>query len=236
MVMLLCGIRSVSFELTPFGGVADAIELDCAPAWKRMLIAASGIAASVLGAWIAWNNMPNTDFWYAFFQISVVLAVFNTLPAWPLDGARVLAALANLVGLENVCRKAAKFFTCVLGMGMVCLGLYGVWRGIMNPTLLFAGPYLCYSAKMESWSNKVRKIAQSGRKLKSAAVVPAAMWAVSTGWDRETLIQMIDKMQPGRYQLFVQIDERDGSIMEYWTEQKLIERLSCMEGIDDPKT
>lgn len=96
---LAVGWRVVSMELLPFGGVAKVDEWGSTKAKDEVLVALAGpfmngimilfgFLMLKLGLWTqAWGDF--------FISGNLVIACFNLLPIWPLDGGKVLQALLS---------------------------------------------------------------------------------------------------------------------------------------------
>jgi Zn-dependent protease len=147
------GIPVRDITLTPLGGIAQLGARPKTPG-QELLIAVAGPAVNValalmLGALAVWQfgadqlfealrlarqEQPTvTTLWAMVVMSNVGLAVFNMVPALPMDGGRVLrAVLAWVVGLEVATKWSARvgrvlatlfvaagFFTGNLTLGMV---------------------------------------------------------------------------------------------------------------------
>lgn len=105
-------VRSITLHM--IGGVAEL----AAPPRSEALMALAGPTTSlVLGGLfigisrlVAGAAMPNVSFALFYLgQLNLVLGVFNLLPAFPMDGGRILrGALARRVGLVRATRVAAR--------------------------------------------------------------------------------------------------------------------------------
>jgi Zn-dependent protease/predicted transcriptional regulator len=133
------GMPMRGITLFIFGGVA---EMTTEPGRPRdeLLMAAAGPASSLLLAGIlfllfnaisAWDGPVSvaTTFWYLAF-INLTLAVFNLVPAFPLDGGRILRAAlwswhGDLARATRIAAGAGNAF----GMLLIVLGLIGVLQG-----------------------------------------------------------------------------------------------------------
>ena len=93
------------------------------PEWEELWVAASGPAASALLALVAWGcgflggirdfseSVPAFILYMAGFY-NLVLAVFNLLPCFPMDGGRILrSALALILGRICPCRAYSAHLT-----------------------------------------------------------------------------------------------------------------------------
>jgi stage IV sporulation protein FB len=96
----LLGVRVVSIQLLPFGGVAEVEDRGCLPAWKDIIIALAGplqnglmILALLFLESFYWVN---NDFAAYAIHSNVIIALFNLLPVLPLDGGKIVQALLSL--------------------------------------------------------------------------------------------------------------------------------------------
>lgn len=151
-------VRSIT--LFALGGVAQ-IEKESASAKQEFWIAAAGpLTSTAIGllcltiAWSAgWSSsegapgvLPSILGWLGY--INIVLAIFNMIPGYPLDGGRVLRALlwARSGDAVRATRQAARAGQLVafgfIGLGLVRVfagaGLGGLWLSFIGWFLLEA--------------------------------------------------------------------------------------------------
>ena len=102
----LYGIRTVNITLLPIGGVARLERMPEKPS-QELCVALAGpavnvVIACVLGAWLTFTGgwQPVSELGMAsgglverLFAANIMLVIFNLLPAFPMDGGRVLRAL-----------------------------------------------------------------------------------------------------------------------------------------------
>jgi Zn-dependent protease len=158
------GVPVKDITLTPLGGIA---QLGGRPrtAGQELLIALAGPAVNVvLAVGLALVAVPHygwgplqeafalqrtvmptaVTLWSLLLFANVMLALFNLLPALPMDGGRVLrAVLTWVVGLEKATRWAA-MVARVLAVGFVGLGL-----ATGAPMLAFIGLFVFLMAGAE---------------------------------------------------------------------------------------
>ena len=162
------GVRTRSITLLPIGGVAAMERMPDQPR-QEILVALAGpmvnvLIALVLGAWIRLHNVapPELDadtvllfsspaaFVYSLLSINVMLAVFNLLPAFPMDGGRVLrAALAIKMEHHLATLRAAR-----IGQSMaVVLFFLGI---LYSPVMMLIAVFIWFAAGAESGAEQLR--------------------------------------------------------------------------------
>lgn len=158
------GIRTEDITLLPIGGVARLERMPRKPG-QELLVAAAGPAVNVVIASVIWiglalfsSTAPISDtadvragFWMQLMTINILLVLFNLLPAFPMDGGRMLRALlATRLDYVRATTIAAR-----VGQGMAILfgmwGLFGFF-GLLkpNPMLIFIAIFIFIGAEAES--------------------------------------------------------------------------------------
>lgn len=117
-VLLLLGGRIESVRLSfaqvelRTGLLSDRTEL-----WST----AAGPGINLLCGWLFRRWMP------AFAAVSLLLALFNLLPVWPLDGGRLLRTLLRMRwGAAGV--DASQTLGLLFGLGLLAGAVFAAWR------------------------------------------------------------------------------------------------------------
>jgi Zn-dependent protease len=84
------------------------------------------------------------NFFLNFFIVNFWLALFNLIPAFPMDGGRVLRALLSFKLERNVATKIAARIGQFIAVGFILLGF------LYNPFLVFIGIFVIIGAQAES--------------------------------------------------------------------------------------
>lgn len=169
------GINTDSIVLLPIGGIASLERMPRNP-YQELWIAVAGplvnvVLAAVFFAMLA--LVPNLSAaaknWLVSLTIANVgLVVFNMLPAFPMDGGRVLrSVLAMNMNYVNATQIAAK-----VGRVMaIALGLAGLYFGHLMLMLVAAFVYFAGSAEVRSvvasqfqrdWPNTISNAFEGG--------------------------------------------------------------------------
>ncbi|GGU50079.1 site-2 protease family protein [Lentzea flava] len=181
------GVRRIDLWL--LGGVS---QLSSSPATPRIefLISVAGPGTSALigalafgtgtalAAWGAPAVVVSPVVWLAV--ANGVLAVFNLVPAAPLDGGRVLAAAVWWrTGDERRGAKAAAFAGRAFGTLLVAFGLMQVFAGLLTGLwLVLMGVYLTVSSSAEQSAGETRH--RLGTLLVRDVMVPDPQ--IAPGW------------------------------------------------------
>ena len=226
MTMRLCGVKECRVELTPFGGVAEAASFYTLSCWKKLCISAAGVLFSGLSAWLCLLFAPGSAFWKAFYLASASLAMLNCLPVWPLDGARALAAIGERLGVEPLLSKAMLFLAYLLALFLAALGLYGIWLGYINPSLLLIGPYLAYAAHESAVGDAVRQVHMLERtQEKLAGIIPLRAYVCGRVPERTAILKWLRSIPRQRFDALVVVDGHSGGIKRVLTEAECAQML-----------
>lgn len=151
------GLRIREVELLPFGGVARLEgDIESAPVTETYVAAAGPLTnafLAFLGYLLYRLGIGNGDWLGFFIQWNIMLGVFNLLPAFPLDGGRVLRAFLSLhQGVKRATENAAAL-SQALGAVMAAAGAW-LWfsSGGEDVSCLIVSLFLIYSASKEKGS------------------------------------------------------------------------------------
>ena len=158
------GVRTPDITLLPIGGVArleripekPMQELVVALAGPAVNVAIAAVLLVVLGGILPPESMelsnPGVDLIARLATVNIFLALFNLIPAFPMDGGRVLRALlAHWLGYARGTRIAATVGQ-VVAFGFGFLGLFG------NPLLLFIALFVYLGATAEAHAAQMREL------------------------------------------------------------------------------
>jgi Zn-dependent protease/CBS domain-containing protein len=220
------GVPTRSITLYPIGGLARLERIPSEP-MKEFWIAIGGPAVNVViavvlallllvtGGTFAPDALqsPGQHLIASLMWINAVLAGFNLLPAFPMDGGRVLR---SLLALRQDYAQATQTAANV-GQGMAILfGLIGImW---FNPILLFIALFVYVGAQQESRQAMYRAFTE-GTPVRQAMVTRFATLSVD-----DTLDDAVDELLAGTDHDFPVVE--DGRIVGILRRKQLIQSLS----------
>lgn len=220
------GVGTRSITLYPIGGLARLERIPSEP-MKEFWIAVGGPAVNIaiavgLGAALLVTGgtfapgvleAPGQHMITSLFWINVALAGFNLLPAFPMDGGRVLRALLALRGdYAQATQTAAN-----VGQAMAILfGLFGLIS--FNPILLFIALFVYVGAQQEAQQATYRAFTE-GTPVRQAMVTRFVTLDVS-----DTLSDAVDELLAGTDHDFPVVEE--GQVVGLLRRKDLIQALS----------
>lgn len=221
------GIQTRDITLLPIGGVSNLKRIPEDPK-QEFYIAIMGPAVSITIAcalffilWLAGHGAISagiTNSWTAisFFQklmlANFVLAIFNLLPAFPMDGGRIFRSLlARYVGFARSTRIAAR-------VGHAVALLFGLLGLLANPFLLFIAVFVWIGASQEAAMAEVRPLL-AGISVGRVTVTEVTVLSAS-----DRLGQVVEVILHGTQQVFPVVE--DGRLVGILSNRELLQGLS----------
>lgn len=162
----LLGVNTVKVEIMPFGGVSQMES--CSPI-KMALIAMAGplCNAAIVLCFLSVVKYNPYQWLCVFLQANLAIAIFNLLPAFPLDGGRILVCMLTPIIGQTFALRICMLFGLVLGLflagaGVACLFYFGQ----VNLSLLIVGGFLCAGALRQGKPGPYTALIQENEKKK----------------------------------------------------------------------
>lgn len=208
------GTRQIT--LLPIGGVASLESMPDEPA-EELLVALAGPAVNIVIAMALYFVVPfesflNQDpealqealssinagnFIFLLFSANLMLAVFNMIPAFPMDGGRVLRAILSM----RMDRLRATQIASMMGQGVAFLLFF---LGLLtNPILVLIAIFVFFGAKGENMM--IQQLAL----LKDHKLKEAMMTDITVFHPDDILEEVIDKILSGTERDFVVAEESE---------------------------
>ncbi len=157
-------ISTKDIILTPIGGVARLLRIPKSPKQEALVAIAGplvniGIAVIIVAGILIFYSLPEfllsdedldinklsiARYFQLIFLGNIVLALFNLIPAFPMDGGRILRAM---LALKLSRKNATKWATWIGRMIALCFVVYGVYFD--NYILALIGIFVFVSAGRE---------------------------------------------------------------------------------------
>ncbi len=225
------GIRTHDITLLPIGGVARLERMPDRPQ-QEFWVALAGpavnvVIAGVFFAWmlanhgvIGWDDLEaeSLPLSLRLLLVNVTLVVFNLVPAFPMDGGRVLRALLALRMDYSRATRIAATLGQVIAVLFAFVGLMGIFGGMGNPLLLFIALFVWIAARQEAGVVELRS------QLGGARVRDAMLTSYWTLAPADPLARAVDLVMAGSQQDFPVVDEL--RVVGILTRKRLLGALS----------
>lgn len=161
------GIKTPDITLLPIGGLArlernptrPLEELLIAIAGPLVNVVIAGIIVMLVGGALGWEQLlapqDRIDFLARLAGVNIFLVVFNMIPAFPMDGGRVLRAiLAWRLPWARATTLAARIGQSIA----VAMGVFGVF---FNPLLVLVAIFIYFAAETEAQGSELQAISEA---------------------------------------------------------------------------
>ena len=222
------GVKTRDITLLPIGGVARLERIPDNPVHELWVSlagpAVNVVIAALLLAWLvatgslqplAQISVTGGPFLVRLLMVNVTLVAFNMIPAFPMDGGRVLRALlAMRMEYTRATQVAAN-----IGQGLAfLLGFIGLFA---NPFLIFTALFVWIGAAQEARMVQI-KSSLAGIPVSRAMMTEFQMLSV-----RDKLADAVELILAGSQQDFPVVD--DGQLMGILTRGDLLAALPRSE-------
>jgi len=151
------GIKTPDITLLPIGGVARLNRIPDKP-WQELVVAIAGPLVNVVIAaalilvihrsaaleQLEYLESPRIELLSKLASINVMLVLFNLIPAFPMDGGRVLRALLAMAMPYARATQIAAWIGQGLAVVFAIFGIFG------NPLLIFIAFFIFVGAQQEA--------------------------------------------------------------------------------------
>jgi Zn-dependent protease len=219
------GITTRDITLLPIGGLARLERMPDQPL-QELWVALAGPAVNVviflgLFVWLRFSatlapldglSVTSGPFLQRLMVVNIILVVFNMLPAFPMDGGRVLrATLATRMEYTRATQIAAS-------MGQAMALVFGFLGFFFNPFLLFIALFVWIGAAQEA------SIAQMKAALGGIPVLKAMITDYQTLAPVDPLVRAVEQTLAGSQQDFPVVE--DGRVVGILTRHDLLAGLT----------
>lgn len=217
------GVKTRDITLFPIGGVARLERIPREPL-QELWIAVAGPLVNVVIAGVLFFLNPSSEvldsqskfidpryFLTSLMNVNVFLVVFNLLPAFPMDGGRMLRAILALFMSHWQATEIAA------SVGKFMAVLFGIAGLLFNPMLLFIALFVYLGAEGES------QLSRTGSLLVGVPVRDGMMTDFKVLQPLETLASAADRLLAGSQQDFPVVD--NGHVVGILWRSKLFQGL-----------
>lgn len=169
------GLGVENIEIRPFGFTARLSSASLPPADAAAVFLAGPMASLVLAAFNALGErlIPRcAELSQGVTEFNLIIAVMNLLPAYPLDGGRLVHAAAGRRSL-----RVLRFSGVLMGAAFLAAFALLLIKGFINPTFAVMGAFLIWAALTEPAEARTQQSLRT--RLRGDSALPVRSIAVS---------------------------------------------------------
>lgn len=152
LVALKFGCKFYNIELHVFGMRADLSDIDSLKSSQKILVYLSGALLNIFLAIMFYtiNIRYNNNFIETSMNLNIGLAMFNLLPAYPLDGSRVFEILLSKKMLFKKAQKVISIISYFIAiLFMVIAALIYIFLHSLNISMIIGAIIIIYITRIE---------------------------------------------------------------------------------------
>lgn len=227
------GFKGFDIEILPIGAVLRLKDLDDADPKEDFIISISGPLFNLTFALVAFllNEVFNNYYLYLLYMSNLSLGLFNLIPAFPLDGGRIIR---DILALKTFYKRANKITVQISYVIGILILIYSAILFLLNKegiSLIIIGFFIIIASYKEK-ERIVYLIMGDIIKKKSKFLKKGYMENRSISiYYKKTLLEALSIIDKNKYNIFV-ILNKDMKAINVIYEEELIEAIKIYGNIN----
>lgn len=146
IVALILKIKVTQFNIHGFGASLEIEDYDGLDISDEFIVALAGPIANLILAFISYLILKNYNIIYFkdIMEINITLGLLNLLPAYPLDGAKILRCVLARISLYKSANRFIVYISILVGFLIAILGVILIPKNLININLIIIGIFIIF--------------------------------------------------------------------------------------------
>lgn len=209
LVARILGFKGFNIEILPMGTVLKLKDIDEASAQEDLMIALSAPALNIfLGTLFYFlYRIYGNDLLYTFFQHNMIIGGINLIPAFPLDGGRIVRDIIMSKTVYKVANKITVYISIFIGTILMGIYLFLFFGGNNNVSLGMIALFIMISSLNEK--NRIAYVIMSDVIKKQYKFIKRGYMvnnSISVYYKKD-LLSIVSIIEKNKYNIFFVLDE-----------------------------
>lgn len=196
------------FKIHPLGASLEIEDYEGLDSYEEFIIALSGPLFNLIIAILAYGifYIYNLNFFYHIYEVNLTLGVLNLLPAYPLDGAKILKCILSSFCLYKTANKFIAYISLLVGSFIIILGIIFLPKNILNINLMLIGGFIVY---ISNQSKKKSMYIVLGELIKKQSRFKKRKYLLNREisiFYKEDILSLIGYIEKNRFSIFYILD------------------------------
>ena len=226
------GFKGFNIEILPVGAVLKLKDIDEASAKEDLIIALSAPLLNIfLGVLFYFLYVIyGHNVFHTFFQYNMIIGGINLIPAFPLDGGRIIRDIIRSKAVYKIANKITIYISMVIGIILMGIYLFLFFGGNNNISLGLIALFIIISALNEKKRMAyviMSDIIKKRDKFINRGYIENSSMSV---YYKKDLLSVISIIEKNKYNIFFVLDE-NMNIIHTLYESDILEGLKIYGNI-----
>lgn len=214
------------FNIHPLGATLEIEDYEGIEIYDEFIIALSGPLFNLIVAFFSYEifKLYSIEIFMNIAEINFTLGFLNLLPAYPLDGAKILKAILCKFCLYKNVNKFITHVSLLVSLIIILLGITLLPKNILNINLILIGGfifYLSYKKKNKSMYIVLDQLIKKQERFKKNKYILNQSVSV---YYKENLLLLFNYIEKNRFNFFYILDD-DMKLLYTIREDEIFELL-----------
>ncbi|WP_125152599.1 M50 family metallopeptidase [Clostridium rectalis] len=226
------GFGGFDLEILPVGAVLKLKDIDEASPKEDIIIAASAPLFNIIFGILFYKlyHIYNVEIYHVLFQCNMIIGVFNLVPAYPLDGGRILRDIIRCKTIFKVANNITIYISISIGIIFIFYYLFLFFAGVTNINFGLIALLIIVSSLKER-ERVVYLIMGDIIKKRYKFIKRGYMEnkSISVHY-KKSLINILSIVEKNKYNVFLVLDD-EMKVMDVIYEEEVVEALKIYGNI-----